>query len=162
MGNSFRNKPEVRNDHFLQYSPSINDSGFEEDQPKEEDTDTFVESLETKLIEEALENIYSRADDIVEETNLELTNSSSSQKGHKYSDGITKGEVKPFLGQNIEELRKANVENFVDPYFKPSIKRITASAQSDLFKILANSLRVQNRFDVNELSQRIIWKKCKV
>lgn len=181
MGNPFgklqpqRNIPHESLD--LKQTPQLNNLDLEDDDEDLrarvfDDGEFFDDPLETKLIEDALISIYSSNND---ETHVkfELTagesssSSSSSIKNpskQQNESGFLKYQCKPFLGQKIDEIRaKANSGcQFIDPYFKPSIKLITESCRTELFKSLANALRVANKFDMNELAQRIVWKKSKV
>lgn len=160
MGNLFPNKkPPTRFD--MKSSPRIEST--ESDVDKCEHECVLRDTLETKLIEEALSSIYLDDHTIVGAETFELTQSSNSSSSAAVSNAeiFPDSQIKPFLGQNIEEIRKS-AQNFVDPYFKPSIKLITENCRSEFFKSLANSLRVSNVFDLNELARRIIWKKLKV
>lgn len=126
--------------------------------------------LETKLIEQALQKIYSNEDDLVEvelmsgeqATSSSAATKSQSKKQSSTTEGSLNYPTKPFLGQKIEEIRRNSGQQFVDPYFKPSIRLITESCRSEFFKSLCNSLRVNNKLDMSELSKRVLWKKSKV
>lgn len=184
MGNPFgklkseRNIPHESLD--LKQTPQLDNLDLNDDDDDDDedlrarvldDGEFFDDPLETKLIEDALVNIYSSNDDETTHVRFELTageSSSSSKKNpskqQEEDSGFLKYQCKPFLGQKIEEIRAkaSSGGQFIDPYFKPNIKLITESCRTELFKSLANTLRVANKFDMNELAQRIVWKKSKV
>lgn len=167
---SFENDQKKDNNNDTTTNNNNDDDDYDDEKRARElnsnETNEFIDDpLETKLIEEALLNIYS--DEIV--LNVDLTNESSSSSSQsasnhsksKLTEETFRCQIKPFLGQKIDEIRKTG-QVFVDPYFKPSIKVITENCRTDLFKSLAGALRVANKFDMNELSKRIVWKKSKV
>lgn len=119
---------------------------------------SFEEDLETRLIENAYEII-------LDEKDLESTRDASSapikKTKSKSFEKYSQKNIKVFQNQDINNIRKSE-KKFVDSNFKPNIKSITESARSQLAQNLTSSLRIQNKFDINELNRKIIWKKSKV
>ena len=77
--------------------------------------------------------------------------------GDAYKDTLN---AKPFRGQDINEIRKAGVP-FVDSVFKANILACVSSGQTQFGKTLMQNFQCQS-YNLNELNQRIQWKKPQV
>lgn len=126
------------------------------------------DQIELELIEKAMDEIENEYDDLNSyQADVELKNSSHQCITDKRSINNSlsvhskQEHLKNFLGQDIVQIRRENT-SFTDPYFKPGLSIITENVSGELANLLSVSLRITNRFDLNELNSKIKWKKSKV
>lgn len=70
-------------------------------------------------------------------------------------------DIKTFKNQDIRRIR-ADGEVFQDPHFRPSVKIISSSINSDLASSLLKTFACKNVFDLSELDSLIKWERCSV
>lgn len=70
-------------------------------------------------------------------------------------------DIRPFKDQDIRRIR-SDGEPFYDPYFRPGVKILSPSINTDLASSLLKSFACKNIFDLTELDTLIKWERCSV
>jgi hypothetical protein len=67
-----------------------------------------------------------------------------------------------FLDQDIDQIRQTTSGIFKDPKFSSNIRCITRSASEKVAEDLFAKFAVQNKFNLNELNEKLIWRNSQV
>lgn len=87
--------------------------------------------------------------------------SDDDQKETVKSRLFNNAEIKLFKDQDIRRIRE-DAEAFHDPYFRPNVKVLSPTINTDLASSLVKSFACKNTFDLSELDSLIKWERCAV